>query len=197
MRAEALQYSPKSLMQAPTATEERSHGSPANTPLLPLKFKNTFTFAPFGLRKSRGNTNAPQRILNFCTFSACFALIRGYRGAPVVPEPPRCCQPIGNGSPQGKRERKKGKRKKGSDKPTSPQRKGSPPPLSQRAGSRSPHHKFAPKNQQKVALGSFEKIFGKIFRGNVSGGGRKTPRVISTEGVLTNENREISNLAMQ
>ena len=70
------------------------------------------------------------------------------------------------------------------------------PPLLQGAGSRSPHHKFAPKNQQKVAWGSFEKIFGKIFRGNVSGE-RKTPCVVSTEGVLTNENREISNLAMQ
>ena len=84
-------------------------------------------------------------------------------------------------------------RKKGSDKPTSPQRKGHPPHR-QGAGSHSPHHKFAPKNQQKVALGSFEKIFGKIFRGNVSGE-RKTPRVISTEGgCLINENREISNL---
>ena len=81
---------------------------------------------------------------------------------------------------------------------TSPQahKERDTPPLLQGAGSPSPHHKFAPKNQQKVALGSFEKIFGKIFRGNVSGE-RKTPCVISTEGVLTNENREISNLAMQ
>ena len=77
-----------------------------------------------------------------------------------------------------------------------PTKKGYPP-LLQWAGGPSPHHKFAPKNQQKVALGSFEKIFGKIFRGNVSGE-RKTPCVISTEGgCLTNENREISNLAMQ
>ena len=45
-------------------------------------------------------------------------------------------------------------------------------------------------------MGRFEKIFGKIFRGNVSGE-RKTPRVISTEGGSKNENREISNLAMQ
>ena len=97
---------------------------------------------------------------------------------------------------RGKGNERKGKAKKRSDnKPTSPQKEGTPP-LLQGAGSRSPHHKFAPKNQQKVALGSFEKIFGKIFRGNVSGE-RKTPRVVSTEGVLTNENREISNLAMQ
>lgn len=49
-----------------------------------------------------------------------------------------------------------------------PTKRGTPPHR-QGAGSRSPHHKFAPKNQQKVAWGSYEKIFGKIFRGNVSG----------------------------
>ena len=75
------------------------------------------------------------------------------------------------------------------------------PPHRQGAGSPSPHHKFAPKNQQKVAWGRFEKIFGKIFRGNVSGE-RKTPRVVSTEGGclvnLTNHGKcRISNLAMQ
>lgn len=66
---------------------------------------------------------------------------------------------------------------------TSPQahKERDTPPIGQRAGSPSPHHKFAPKNQQKVAWGSYEKIFGKIFRWNVSGE-RKTPRVISTEG---------------
>ena len=45
-----------------------------------------------------------------------------------------------------------------------------------------------------VVLKKFsEKFFGGMFRGQ-----RKTPRVVSTEGgCLTNENREISNLAMQ
>ena len=90
---------------------------------------------------------------------------------------------------EGTRERKTIERQRQAHKPT---KKGYPPHR-QGAGSLSPHHKFAPKNQQKVALGRFEKIFGKIFRGNVSGE-RKTPCVISTEGVLTNENREISNL---
>ena len=119
-------------------------------------------------------------------------------------QPPRWCQPIGNGSPQGGRKRNKeksrsrlhirSKERNERKAATSPQahKKGSPPHR-QGAGSHSPHQKFAPKNQQKVALGSFEKIFGKIFRGNVSGE-RKTPRVVSTEGVLINENREISNL---
>ena len=98
-------------------------------------------------------------------------------------------------------EKGKGKGKgKGNEKPREPIKKGTPP-LLQGAGSPSPHHKFAPKNQQKVAWGGFEKIFGKIFRGNVSGE-RKTPRVISTEGGclvnLTNHGkRRISNLAMQ
>lgn len=77
---------------------------------------------------------------------------------------------------QGTRARKR----KSRSKPTSPQ-KGVPPPIGQGIGNPSPHHKFAPKNQQKVAWGRFEKIFGKIFRWNVSGE-RKTPRVISTEG---------------
>ena len=128
-------------------------------------------------------------------------LPRWCRSAPSVPECPRCCQPIGNGSPQGQGE----ERQAGESEPTSTttskasrqgNERGSPaqpeqpatrkrgkkrsqrqaykptkrgPPLLQGAGSRSPHHKFAPKNQQKVALGSFEKIFGKIFRWNVSG----------------------------
>ena len=90
---------------------------------------------------------------------------------------------------EGTRERETKERQRQAHKPT---KKGYPPHR-QGAGSLSPHHKFAPKNQQKVALGSFEKIFGKIFRGNVSGE-RKTPCVVSTGGVLTNENREISNL---
>ena len=98
-------------------------------------------------------------------------------------------------TPQAHKERGT-QRKKGSDKPTSPQKRGTPP-LRQVKRRCYPHHKFAPKNQQKVAWGSFEKIFGKIFRGDISGV-RKTPRVVSTEGgCLTNENREISNLAMQ
>ena len=81
---------------------------------------------------------------------------------------------------RGKEERKKGgtkERRRQAHKPT----KRGYPTLRQVKTSCFPHHKFAPKNQQKVALGCFEKIFGKIFRGNVSGE-RKTPCVISTEG---------------
>lgn len=81
-----------------------------------------------------------------------------------------------------------------------------PPPIGQGTGRCSPHHKFAPKNQQKVAWVSFEKIFGKIFRWNVSVecfGGKKNPlRYLNERGDdclinLVNENRKISNLAMQ
>ncbi len=69
-----------------------------------------------------------------------------------------------------KGQEKEGKRneRKAATSPQAPQRKGHPPHR-QGAGNPSPHHKFAPKNQQKVAWGGFEKIFGKIFRGNVSG----------------------------
>ena len=66
------------------------------------------------------------------------------------------------------REAKKGKAERSSDQPTSPQKRGTPP-LRQVKTSCFPPQKFAPKNQQKVAWGGFEKIFGKIFRENVSG----------------------------
>ena len=81
------------------------------------------------------------------------------------------------------REAKKGKAERSSDKPTSPQRKGHPP-LLQGAGSLSPHHKFAPKNQQKVAWGGFEKIFGKIFRENVSGVKKNPSRYLNGRGLF-------------
>ena len=102
----------------------------------------------------------------------------------------RCSQCIGvlpmlpaNRERKPTRERgNEGRQRSVAEPATSPQaHKKGYPPLLQRAGSPSPHHKFAPKNQQKVALGRFEKIFGKIFRGNVSGE-RKTPCVVSTEG---------------
>ena len=83
---EALQHSRKSLKQAPRATEERSQGSPANTPFLPLNFKNILVFALFGLRNPRGNTNAPQKIINFCTFSAYFEPFCPVAGGPDAPE---------------------------------------------------------------------------------------------------------------
>lgn len=63
---------------------------------------------------------------------------------------------------------RKGKGREGA---TSPQayKKGVPPPIGQGTGSPSPHHKFAPKNQQKVAwvdMKKFsEKFFGGMFRG--------------------------------
>ena len=147
----------------------------------------------------------------FCTFSALFALIRGYLGAPIVQSRHDAASQSGTEAHKDKgnatrkragaaciagatRERGK-KRSRASDKPTSPQKRGTPP-LLQWAGSPSPHHKFAPKNQQKVALGRFEKIFGKIFRGNVSGGKKNPLRYLNGRGVAIT-NREISNLAMQ
>ena len=81
---------------------------------------------------------------------------------------------------------------------TSPQahKKGVPPPYCNGQAATPLITNSRQKISKKSPWGSFEKIFGKIFRGNVSGE-RKTPCVVSTEGVLTNENREISNLAMQ
>ena len=92
--------------------------------------------------------------------------------------------------------RDKSEKEKEPEQAHKPTKKGTPPPHRQGAGSRSPHHKFAPKNQQKVALGRFEKIFGKIFRGNVSGVKKNPLRCLNGRGVAIT-NREISNLAMQ
>ena len=70
MRTEAIQHSPKSLMQLPRSTEERSHASPRSTPLLPLKFKNTFAFALLRYRKiPRKHQSTPKNSLFLPLFS--------------------------------------------------------------------------------------------------------------------------------
>lgn len=90
------------------------------------------------------------------------------------PEPPRCFQALRNGSPQGRKDKgtrtRTREREEGKGGTRSPQaNKERDPPLLQWAGSRSPHHKFAPKNQQKVAWVDWkkfsEKFFGGMFRG--------------------------------
>ena len=124
--------------------------------------------------------------------------------ATMAPESARCCQPIGNGSPQGKRERnkrKKGKAKKrGDNKPTSPQahkERDTPPPIA-RGRQPFPSSQIRAKKSAKSRLGVVLKKFSEKFFVGMFRGERKTPCVISTEGgCLTNENREISNLAMQ
>ena len=132
----------------------------------------------------------------FCTFSALFALIRGYLGAPIVQSRHDAASQSGTEAHKDKgnatrkragaaciagatRERGK-KRSRASDKPTSPQKRGTPPYCKGQAAV-----PLITNSRQKISKkspwGSFEKIFGKIFRGNVSGE-RKTPCVISTEG---------------
>ena len=65
--------------------------------------------------------------------------------------------------------RKRGKkRSRAGDKPTSPQKEGTPPYCKEQAAT-----PLITNSRQKIskksAWGRFEKIFGKIFRGNVSG----------------------------
>ena len=158
----------------------------------------------WGIRKSRGNTKPPQINLNFCPFLAYFVPFCPAQSAPIVQSLPdrfRRSQCIGvlpmlSANRERKPTRKEGtregetkERQRQAHKPT----KRGTPPHRQGAGSRSPHQKFAPKNQQKVALGSFEKIFGKIFRGNVSGAKKNPLRCLNGRGVAIT-NREISNL---
>ena len=178
---------PKSLKQATTTTEERSHGSPNLPTFCPL-FPNVSLLLPCsGIAKHRENTNAPQRNLNFCPFSAPFTLIWGYLGAPDSQELPRWVQvrPMLLANQAGAtRERGKGKERqaptrqankernerKSRSNPASPQahKKRVPPPYCRGQAAVPLHKNSRQKISKKVALGSFEKIFGKIFRWNVS-----------------------------
>ena len=83
------------------------------------------------------------------------------------------------GTQQGKEGKGKGNERKAA---TSPQahKKGVPPPIA-RSSKHSPSSQIRAKKSAKSRLGRFEKIFGKIFRGNVSGA-KKNPSRFSTEG---------------
>ena len=134
MRAEALQHTPKSLIQLPRATEERSH----NLPPFVLDFKNILGFALLRYRKFPIKHFTPLKkslfLPLFSPFCPHSGLSRCSGPAGVVPMPlanqdreegrngsppppnktrnttgpaatmlsgcSRCCQPIGNGSPQ-------------------------------------------------------------------------------------------------
>ena len=182
--------SPPALPKGPDISPEDHRGTqprkPTICPPFALKFKKYLILHSLSVRKSRGNTKAPQRILNFCPFSAyfspfcpCCQVLRqseGIKAGPRNGSPPpnKTRNTTGAAAPMvpelsASQERNKGtrERKKEPEQAGKPIKKG--PPLLQGAGSLSPHHKFAPKNQQKVALGCFEKIFGKVFRWNVSG----------------------------
>ena len=64
-----------------------------------------------------------------------------------------------------------------------PTKKGIPPPYCKGQAAVPLITNSRQKISKKSPWGGFEKIFGKIFRGNVSGV-RKTPCVVSTEGGL-------------
>ena len=204
MRAEAPRKATTSSQTSPRSHEEHSHASPPFKP----QIQKFISFRTLWVSENPEKTLSHlKEILIFAPFQPISAPLRPVRSATIV-QPPRCFQVLPGAAilseerkptRQATRNEKKGseaERKKGSDKPTSPQKRGTPLLLAEYRRL-SPHHKFAPKNQQKVAWGGFEKIFGKIFRWNVSGV-RKTPCVSQRKGAcLTNENREISNLAMQ
>lgn len=179
--------------QAPGATRNTATKARNLPPCKPL-IQKYLRFCPLEVSQNTEKTLAHlKKYFIFAPFQpilsrfALFEVLPESRAAPMLPvlHYQAGCK---RGNPQGTRERERAGTR-------SPQaHKKGVPPHRQGAGSRSPPQFFAPKNQQKVAWGRFEKIFGKIFRGNVSGE-RKTPRVVSTEGgCLTNENREISNL---
>lgn len=163
--------------QAPRATEEHSHGSPPFAPDSSHKFKNILDFAPFGLRFSRENTKLPQRNLNFCPFSAYFAhLLPLLLGPQVVRLPssaqvlPECPHSPGMQGTRGKEPEQQGNEKgreaeREAHKPT----KKDTPPIGRAQTTPPPHHKFAPKNQQKVTWGALKKFSEKFFVGMFRG----------------------------
>lgn len=187
-------------MQAPT----KAH----NLPTLQALNSKIYQFCPLWVSENPEET--PKHLkenLIFAPFQPISATFKLFEVLPIVQSRPDAPSPALSSrmqerkptrkEGQGTREREEGKGKgKGKREAHKPTKRGTPPP---QAGSRQPFPStiFRAKKSAKSHLGCFEKIFGKIFRWNVSGK-EKPPRVISTEGgCLTNENREISNLAMQ
>ena len=67
---EALQHLPKSLIQAPGATEEHSHGSPQFAHLVSPEFKNILGFALFECPKiPTKHQSTPKNVLLLPLFS--------------------------------------------------------------------------------------------------------------------------------
>ena len=78
-------------------------------------------------------------------------------------------------------EQVRNERKRGNEKPSKPTKKGTPPPAA--AGKTLlPSTIFRAKKSAKSRLGCFEKIFGKIFRGNVSGVKKNPSRCLNGRG---------------
>ena len=91
---------------------------------------------------------------------------------------------------EGKRNERKAATSPQAHKPT---KKGYPPHR-QGAGIPSPHHKFAPKNQQKVAWGDLKKFSEKFFVGMFRG--KKNPlRYLNGRGRQQMKNCGLSNLS--
>ena len=179
---------PNKPQEPPRNTATEAHNLPTLCPL----FSNVSLLLPYyGIAKHRENTTPLQIILNFCPFSAYFEPFCP-KGQATTDHHHKTSQQgrIGEALHQSSHTRlgatRERERERGGMRSPQAHKKRAPPPIGRAQTTPPPHHKFAPKNQQKSRLGCFEKIFGKIFRGNVSGE-RKTPRVISTEGGSLNK----------
>ena len=201
---------PKGPEISPRTTEEHSPESPQFAHLASPKFKNILVFAPFECPKiPRKHQRTSKKSLFLPLFSLFWAVlpllsspqaVRLPSSAHVLPEcshSPGAALPSKEaGSPQGKRnegkkaqhqqdkttrtrEQEREKRKAEREAQQAHNERGTPPWAADKT--LLPSTIFRAKKSAKSHLGSFEKIFGKIFRGNVSGV-RKTPCVISTEG---------------
>ena len=214
-RAEAPGKPQPNPQQAPRATRNTAPKRPQFAHLASPNLKILFTFAPFGLRKSRENTQPLKRNLNFCPFSAYFSpfcpccqvlrqsscphSLRSSRSAPIVRSRPDGFSPSGTEAHKDRGTKRKGAKRNERKAATSPQahKKGVPPSYWQSTDAFS----LITNSRQKISKKSLgvdlkkfsEKFFGGMFRG------KEKPLALSQRkgACLTNENREISNLAMQ
>ena len=170
---QTLPYKP----QEPQGTQPRT---PTICPPFAPCFQMFLYFCRFRYPKIPRKHQSPSKnslfLPLFSLFQPLFALIWGYRGAPIVQR--------GKERKKGTEQRKEKRKGKGAASPQAhkPTKKGYPP-LLQGTGSRSPHHKFAPKNREKVAWDVLKKFSEKFFVGMFRG--KEKPLALSQrKGVL-------------
>ena len=198
MLVDYMNGSPQTLPNKPQEHRGTQPRKPTICPPCKPQIQKFISFCPFEVSQNTEETPKHlKEIFIFATFqpiSAPLPLFRcsGSTAAPMGSGAPSAALSSEERKPttqQGRKAgtnkaRQQGTKERAGGKPASPTKKGTPPPYWQGVGSPSPHHKFAPKNQQKVAWGRFEKIFGKIFRWNVSGVKKNPSRYLNGRGLF-------------
>lgn len=169
-------------MKAPTSsqTSPKSHrGTQPRKPTICPPFAPCFQmflyFCPIGVSQNTEKTQDHfKEILTFAPFQPIlsrFAPFKWYG----CPHPLKSCQsaPIvqrckGQGAKSRSKERER-ERERGGTRSPQAHKKRAPPPIGRAQTTPPPHHKFAPKNQQKVTWGALKKFSEKFFVGMFRG----------------------------